>query len=82
MHGNVARAVKTGKATKDETNEVFAAKNLENLDCVFYFSWEEETPQIKKHISKRLISWFQNISKTHTRPPMRTYHKLDTKKFK
>ena len=79
MHGNVARAVKTGKATKGETNEVFAAKNL---DWVFYFSWEEETPQIKKHISKRLISWLQNISKTHTRPPMRTDHKLDTKKSK
>ena len=48
MHSYVGRAVKTGKATKGETNEVFDAKNL---DWALYFSWEEETAQIKSTLA-------------------------------
>jgi hypothetical protein len=34
----------------------------------------------QKHVSKPVISWFQNVPKTHTRPTKRTDLKSDTKK--
>jgi hypothetical protein len=35
----------------------------------------------KKHISKPVISWFQNVSNPNTRPAKRMDHKSDTEKF-